>query len=102
MSKPCYEEYANHAMRFFARHPALNLKGPGLKKSDILNWTACDNALRTFSESEQAVILNVFRSKCIMTDAVSAMASQLHVGEGFIWQILSRFSREFAKHRELI
>lgn len=102
MGKPCYEEYANHAMRFYTRNLALNLSKPGLTKTDVANWNACNDAIQTFSQQEQTIIMSVYKSKCIMTDAVHAMAGQLHMSEGVIWQLLGRFSKEFAKKRGLI
>lgn len=102
MNKPYYKEYANHAMRFYARNLALALGKPGLTKTDIDNWNACNDAIRMFSQQEQTILIIVYKSKCTMTDAVQATASQLHMDKNDIWQLLNRFSKEFAKKRGLI
>ena len=102
MSKPCYEQYVNHAMRFYARNLALNMRAPGLKKTDIQNWTTCDDVIKTFPEHEQTIIINIFKSKCNVSDAVRAMAEQLHMSENSVWQLLNSFSRDVARKRGLI
>ena len=102
MSKPCYEEYVNHAMRFYARNPVLNMKAPGLSKIDIQNWNTCDETLRAFTEQEQNIVLNVYRSKCTMSEAIREIASQLRTNEDGIWQLMNKLSRTFAKNRGLI
>ena len=102
MTKPFYEDYANHAMRFYARNPALNLKQPGLKKIDVENWMACNEAIKPYKDEERAIIINVFKSKCTMTDAVKAISGQLQVGENSVWQLLNRAAFDFAKKRGLI
>lgn len=102
MTKPSYQDYANHALRFYARNPALNMRSPGLKKSDIDNWTACNDALRVFCDQERSVIIGVFNSKCTIEDAVRGISAQLQLEETNVWQILSRATKEFAKYRGLI
>lgn len=102
LSKPCYEDYVNHAMRFYTRNPALNMRKPGLKKTDIENWTTCNDAIRTFSEQEQVIITNIFKSKCSIPESVRAMAGQLNMSENGVWQLLNSFSREVARKRGLI
>lgn len=102
MSKPFYEDYVNHAMRFFARNPAINMRKPGLKNTDIQNWTVCNDVLNTFPAPEQTIILSVYKSKCSMPDSVRSIAGQLGMSEDSVWKILNRFSREFAKRRGLI
>lgn len=102
MTKPSYQDYANHALRFYVRNPALNMRSPGLKKSDIQNWMACNNALRTFTEQDRSVIVGVYNSKCTMEDAVKGISSQLHLEEANVWQLLGRATKEFARCRGLI
>lgn len=102
MSKPCYEEYVNHAMRFYARNPVLNMKAPGLSKIDVQNWKACDETLQTYTEQEKNIILNIYRSKCTMSESIREISSQLHIDEGCVWQLMNRFSKDFAKRRGLV
>lgn len=102
MTKPCYEDYANHAMRFYARNPALKLNAPGLKKVDIQNWNTCNDVLRTFAEKDRSIIIGVYGSKCAIEDAVKGISAQLQVSEGNVWQLLGHAAREFARLRGLI
>lgn len=102
MTKPCYEEYANHALRFYAKNPALSFNSPGLKRVDIDNWNACNDIMRHYSEKDRAVVLGVFRSKCAMQDAVTGISSQLQISENGVWQLISRAAKDFAKRRGLI
>ena len=102
VTKPYYEDYATHALRFYARNPALNMKSPGLKLVDIENWNACNDTMRKYSERDQAIILNVFKSKCALSDAVECIAAQYKMNAGNVWQLLNRFSADFAINRGLI
>lgn len=101
MTKACYEEYANHAMRFYVRNPTLKLNSPGLKKADIDNWNACNDVLRAFSAEDRAIIIGVYESKCTINSAVDAISAQLKISDGRVWQLISRASNEFAKRRGL-
>lgn len=102
MTKPCYQDYANHAMRFYARNPALNMRSPGLKKTDIQNWMACNDALRAFSDEDRSVIIGVYSSKCAMEDATKGISAQLNIDEANVWQLMNKAAKEFAKVRGLI
>ena len=102
MSKPFYEDYAKHAIRFYAQNRTLSMKKPGLKLVDIQNWNACNDAMRSFTNREQAIIIGVFKSKCAVDDAVNCIAAQFKVDQGNVWQLINRFSRQFALNRGLI
>ena len=102
MKKPCYEEYANKAFWFYARNPALSTNQPGLNKADIDNWNACNDAMRTFTRREQSIITEVYRSKCALVDAVDCVATSIGVDNGFVWQLLGRCTKTFARIRGLI
>ena len=100
--KPCYQDYAKHAMRFYVNNPVLNAKLPGVRLSDIQNWHACNDTLERFNDKEKALLIGVYKSKCSMNDAVRCIAAQLGVSQGTVWQQMNRFEKEFAKHRGLI
>lgn len=102
MTKPYYEDYATHAIRFYARNPALNTKKSGLKLVDIQNWNVCNDTIRRYPERDQAIILSVFKSKCILSDAVECVASQYKLEPGNVWRLLNRFSEDFARNRGLV
>lgn len=102
LSKPCYEEYANHAMRFYARNLAISMSNPNLKKIDIQNWVTCNDVMSNFREFDRELILDVYRNKCSIPDSVSAVANKYCVETGVVWQLLGRFAKEFAIKRGLI
>lgn len=102
MSKPFYEDYATHAMRFYSRNPAIKMNDPGLKLADVENWHACEDALRNFSELDRTILIEVFRCKCAIDDAVSCISAQFDVKPNTVWQLMNNFSNVFAKYRGLL
>ena len=100
MSKPFYAEYANHAMRFYARHS--DCKPAAGQSSDLAMWEACANASKRFTAHDNAVILAVYRSKCRINEAVECISKELRIPENKIWKLINQFSKVFAKERGLI
>lgn len=102
MSKTCYEEYVNHAMRFYVRNPALHMSSPGLKKSDVQNWVTCNDVINGYSKQDRETITDVYLFKGGLPDAVFTIAARNHTETCRIWQLLNRFAKDFAKKRGLI
>lgn len=100
MTKPFYAEYANHAMRFYARHSDVR-PGPE-RKNDLLMWDSCAAAIGKLNKEEAAIILAVYRSKCTIREAVTCASRELNMPENKIWQLVNRCGKMFAKERGLI
>lgn len=102
MSKPYYEEYSNRALRFYARNPALKMSAPGLKKPDVENWMACNDVLRGYASDERDIIIEVYRLKTTMPESVFTVAAKHNRETAYVWQLLIKATRDFAKKRGLI
>lgn len=100
--KPYYEEYANHSFRFYVRNPVLNIKDLKPSRVDIENWQVCDDVFGMLTPEEKSIVTGVYRSKCAVPDIVHALSCDLHISEKYIWTLLNRVVRDFAKKRELI
>lgn len=101
MSKPYYEEYAKHALRFYARHPVLKVKGSNLSRSEIENWQVCDDVFKALEDTERELVTAVFRSKGYIADKVYELSCQKHISENYIWRLLAHVTRSFAERRGL-
>lgn len=104
MGKPHYEDYANRAMRFYARHaedPAARLSECSL--ADMLSWKACELVFREdCTPTERDVALAFYRSSGFPANTVRSISAEQHIQENQIWQILTKITRMFAVRRGLI
>lgn len=100
MSKPFYEAYANHAFRFYVRYPVLN--SGSVSKPSLEMWQTCETAMNELSDVERAVVVEIFRSRCTMEDAVKCISREIGMSENRAWQILHRVTRRFAELRGLV
>lgn len=100
MAKPFYEEYANHAFRFYVRHPVLN--SGAVSKPSMEMWKTCETAINELSDTERSVVVEVFRSRCAMETAVKHVSLELGMNENRAWQILHKITRRFAELRGLV
>ena len=101
MSKPYYEEYANHAFRFYVRNRNITpaeLRG----SSNVLNWTACRDALDTLPDEDRIIATMVYMCKSGMVDCVTCVCSEYGLSANRVWRILNRVTKEFATKRGLI
>ena len=100
MTKPFYAEYANHAFRYYARH--IDCKPTPEQASNYVMWTACDKVSKRFPPYENAIIMDIYRSKLVINEAVRRLSGELRMPENKIWQLINKYSRAFAKERGLI
>lgn len=100
MTKPFYAEYANHAMRFYARN--TEVIPYGTKAADVEMWESCQRVVMQLSERDKAVILAVYRSKCSVNEAAKCISEELNMSQNKIWQLIVHCTRLFAKERGLI
>lgn len=99
MTKPYYENQANHAFRFYVRNPVLRVKGSSVSKCEIADWNACNMVYKMLTPDEQNTVTEIYRSKGYMPDIVHTLSCKLNIGENRIWAMLNYIAREFAKKR---
>ena len=100
LNKPYYEDYANHAFRFYIRNPVFN---PGsMSKASCEMWKSCDEVMNGLTDKERTIMVAVFRSKKPMIDSVKLVAYNSHCTENAVWQLLNRTAKAFAEKRGLI
>lgn len=98
MNKPCYSDYVRHALRFYSRY----LDKHTFKNDvDKLNWIACHNALKTYSDLDKDILVYVYGAFDTISDNVYAMANKYHIHQNIIWDMMKEFERKVAVERGL-
>lgn len=98
MARAFYSEYVNHCLRFYARHPKPNFHSA----ADKNNWSACDNALKGFSDSDREMLLTIYREGDTIPDNIYQMAKERGVKQDSIWKLVNELERKVAKRRGLL
>lgn len=99
MPKTFYSQYVNHCLRFYTRYPK-----PKLFRSDadMLNWTACKNALEEFPEQDREMLLTIYRGGDTIADNVYQMSEDKGVAQDYIWKLINNLEYRIAKIRGLL
>lgn len=93
-----YSDYVNHCLRFYARHSRPIFHSEADKK----NWNACDNALKSFSDSDRDILLTIYIEGDTIPDNIYQMAKSKGIKQDTIWKLISELERKVAKRRGLI
>ena len=98
MGREVYSEYVRHCLRFYARY-----KKPKFDSyADMLNWRACDYALKSFSDSERDNLLYIYREGDTVPDNIYQLAKSRGVSQDGIWKLVNDLERKVAKQRGLL
>lgn len=98
MARAFYSEYVNHCLRFYARHTKPQFRSA----ADKNNWLACDNALKSFTDSESEMLLTIYREGDTIPDNVYQMAKSKGIKQDSIWKMVNELERKVAKRRGLL
>ena len=99
MSRPYYADFVQHCMHFYARYT----QKPTFKTdADKNNWTACDLSLKGYSDTDRAILLDVYGSYDTIGDAVYEAAKKHNIDQNIIWDMMKVFERKVAKKRGLM
>ena len=99
MNKPFYTDYVRHALRFYSR----NLKVTSFKReADMLNWLACNDAIRSYSDRDKDILVYVYGSYDTLADNVYEMSKKHRIHQNVIWDMMKEFEREIAEKRGLL
>lgn len=93
-----YSEFASHCIRFYARYPQPRFRTDVDKK----NWFACDNALKSFSDADRALLIDIYRDGDTLPDNVYQMAKRKGVKQESLWKLIEELERKVAKRRGLL
>lgn len=93
-----YSDYVNHCLRFYARHEKPEFHS----ESDKKNWISCDNALKTFNDSDREMLITIYREGDTIPDNVYQMAKAKHIKQDTIWKLITELERKVAKRRGLV
>lgn len=86
-------------MRFYSR----NLSNPIFKKEvDKDNWTACNNAIASYSDREKDILTYIYGSYDTLADNVYTMAKKYSINQAILWDMMKDFERKIAEERELL
>ncbi|MBP3404740.1 MAG: hypothetical protein J6N18_01445 [Kiritimatiellae bacterium] len=98
--KPCYEDYANRALRFYTRNPDICLMD--ISEIDAQNWRICDAVCRILDKRDFSAIMEIYQNRCQISDAVSITAQRQQRPEQDVWDLLRAVAKLFAEKRGLI
>lgn len=98
MGRSYYSACVEHWMRFYARY------APAIFRSDSeqLNWIACNNALKSLSESERAYILTIYRGGDTIADNIYQLAKIENINQDYLWRLITNVERDVATRMKLI
>ena len=93
-----YSEYVNHCLRFYTRHPKPTFHSVADKK----NWNACDDAMKTFSDHDRAMLMIIYSEGDTIADNVYQLAKARNMKQDTIWKLVNELEKKVAKRRGLI
>lgn len=98
MSRTFYSEFVNHCLRFYVRHhhPVFH------NEPDKKNWNACDFAIKTFSDSDRAMLTAVYSEGDTIADNVYQIAKKNGIKQDSLWKLIGELERKVAKRRGLL
>ena len=93
-----YSSYIQHCMRFYARHSEPNFRSDADKR----NWESCEDAIKTFTDNEQDILLTIYRDGDSLEDSIRTTSIELGVNRDMIWKLVNELEKKIAKRRNLI
>ena len=104
MTKPCYADYVNQMLRFYARkiHSGEVLRMKMNNHVDKENWRCVVRVLDKLPERDKDVIIEVYRRGDTLADNIYWVAKELKVDQDMIWALVSKVTKRIAKERKLI
>lgn len=93
-----YSEFVNHCLRFYSRHRDPKFHNDAEKR----NWYACDNALKSFTDSEREILIAIYAEGDTISDNVYQIAKKTDMKQDTIWKLINDLERKVAKRRGLM
>lgn len=93
-----YSSYIEHCMRFYARHSNPTFRSD----ADKQNWKVCEDAIKTFTDNEQDILLGIYRDRDTIADNIHTTSVKLGVNQDMIWKLVNELEKKIAKRRNLI
>lgn len=93
-----YTDFVSHCMRFYARHRDPKFHSEADKK----NWHACDSAIKSFSDKEIQMLIDVYSDGDTIPDNVYQTSKRYEVKQDAIWKLIGDLEHKVAKRRGLI
>ena len=96
--KTFYSEYVRHCMKFYTRYPHPSFEN----EIDKLNWTACEEAMKNYTDTQRRILVYVYNLEGVMPENVFQTARACGVGQDAVWRLVKDLERRIAKGRQLI
>lgn len=96
--KTFYSEYVQHCMRFYARYPRPVYRSD----ADKLNWNACNDAIKGYTDAEKDLILAIYRGGDTIPDNIYKVSVERHIKQDGLWKLINSVERKVAKRRGLL
>lgn len=96
-SKPYYQEYVFHCLRYFARH----IYSDEVDEVSKLNYKACESVLNTLKDVDREIIVFLFKSKDTMSDNIYQASLTYSESQEHIRGLLKYVTKAVARERKL-
>ena len=102
--KAYYSEFVRHCLRHYIKTLDEGHGGLPAFRSDAEreNWSACYQALKSYSENEKDIISQLYRPGDTIADKIYMLAKNRQVSQASYWSLVSSIERDVAKKRGLI
>ena len=102
--KPHYSDFVRHCLRFYIKTiddgkggcPAFNTQ------ADRENWRACRDVLQSYSEDDQDLIFNLYRTGDTLPDKIYTLSKVKQVSQDSLWSLVNQVERKIARKRGLV
>ena len=96
---PAYRYYVSNAFRWYFTHPD---RPEGVRKAQMDNWLACEQALGQESDSIKIMLKELYTSKDSMGEAIFEASIRYDLPPDSLWTKVGQMERRFAYVRGLI
>ena len=96
--KTFYSDMVTHCLKFYVRHRDPKFRSDADKK----NWYACENALKSFNETDRTMLIEVYTGGDVMHDCEVETSRRFKVSPDTLWSKVHELERKVAKRRGLI
>ena len=99
-----YSEFVRHCLRYYVKTLDEGLGGHPIFRSeaDKLNWSACYEVLKDYSQFNMDIIAEVYRPGDTIADKIYMLSNNKRVPQDTIWNLINNTERKIAKKRGLL
>ena len=102
--KPYYSEFVRHCLRFYIKTIDEGKGGCPIFRSDAEreNWKACHHVFQRYSESNQNLITQLYRTGDTIPDKIYLLSKTQQMQQESLWALVNNVERKVARERGLV